>query len=665
MTSTTINTVQMFALADTYIATENVRAETVHDAEAIKLLAGSIRHFGRLLEPLKAYIDKDGKAAVWDGGRRHTALRMIEADGDGVGAVILENVAVFITTQDDASAASLATFVREDQHPADQFLAYNAKFDEGMSAEQIAAAFAVETKTVNQLLRFRTLSPEVLEAFRAGRFGLDVAYAFTLTTDHDKQRALLEATGDKGFDAWSIKRALTAGAVTARDQWARFIGREAYEEAGGTFVLDLFSQHQADEQWSNGDLVKELAQKKLDAMEAALLAEGWAKMIVPQYSYGWQEGYEAMKAEGPTKKGQPRAFTAEQMAQGVVFIVFQHGGDFEVKKGFRKVGKTASGPAIPKPDQELYGWGHKGHHVLTQVATDVTRYAIANNPQAAADALLATLAWSVLRKPQYGSAQNQVATNLNVDSRFNSRTEGAEIVGGDLLDGDIKEWSDRLPNQIVAFCEAVAALSMVDKMLLQAHCFAATIDGIETQIGLGDADRRRHLGWMARHAKAEPMGLWSPSEAFLKGGSKDALQFATLELAGSKSSESAKKGDLVKNVANLASAKPWMPKLLASFMDVKDAEPKVRTGLTANDDKDRDATSEAEYLGWLAEAFVNEHGENAVDANQMAALALEAEVSDGPEAFGDPNYGWTRSDASNSAQSYLDNQGDAASGDDA
>ena len=644
---TTLNTVQKFALGDTYIAKENVRADTVHDADAIRMLAGSIRHFGRLLEPLKAYIDADGRAAVWDGGRRHTALRMIEADGDGVGAVIVEAVDVFVTTQDDAAAASLATFVREDQHPADQFLAYNAKFDEGMSAEQIAAAFAVEAKTVNQLLRFRTLAPEIFEAFRAGRFGLDVAYAFTLTTEHDKQRALLEAQPeDRDFRAHDVKRALTASAVTARDKWARFIGRDAYEAAGGAFLMDLFSQGQADEQWSDGDLVRELAQGKLRQMEDEFLAEGWSAMIVPQNSWGWQDGYTAMKAEGPTKKNKPRSFTAEQMAQGVVFVVFDYSGDVEIKKGYQKVKKTAVA-ALPKPDQALYGWGHKGHHVLTQVATDVTRLAIASNPQAAADALLATLAWSALRKSNYSSTLTSMASNLTVDHRFSARTDGAEVIGTDCLDADLKEWSDRLPKTMVAFCEAVATLGVADKMLLQAHCFAATIDGIESQVGLGSADRRRHLGWMARHAKAEVQNAWRPDHAFLKGGSKDALSAAMAQVGNTPLGSGAKKGDLVNVVERNVTDSGWRPKLLTTFMDVSDP-------ITAADIPGLEvARTEAEYLGWIMDHLVDEEGMDEVAAEQLAANILADDLKSAGVEFGAEGYDWSRADAGSSAAEWM------------
>ncbi|GAW42435.1 Chromosome-partitioning protein Spo0J [Brevundimonas sp. SH203] len=655
-----LNTVVKLPLSQTYIAGENVRAETAHDADKIALLAGSIRHFGRLLEPLKAYIDADGRAAVWDGGRRWTALKLIEAEADGVGAVIVEAVDVFVTSQEDASAASLATFVREDQHPADEFLAYNAKFDEGMSAEQIAAAFAVSPKTVTQLLRFRTLSPRVLEAFRSGRFDLDVAYAFTLTTDHDKQHALLDAQpGDKPFYAHHIKSALTKGAVTANHKWARFIGRDAYAAAGGTFVQDLFSHHQADEQWSDGDLVHELAQGKLREMENGFLAEGWSKMIVAEYSWGWQDGYEVMKPEGEGKKNKPKPFTAEQMAQGIVFLVPQHGADFEVKKGYRKLGKKVDVNAplpLAKREPALYGWGHKGHHVMTQVATEATRVALVYQPDVAMIAMATQLAWATLRKDRWGRPERDGLPSRLLPETRHGKTPEVKVKGQDLVGEEVDAWSKRLPEGRVAFCDAIAALTVEERQSLMALCFALTLDADEEKIESRNADRWTHLGWMANKAGVVIEQAWTPDWNFINGGSKDALLDVIATVGNSSPGAGAKKADLSDIVAHNARELGWRPQLLATFTEVAAPEP---VSAEADDDavdqdEDRDAADEAEYLGWIEAALIETHGLADVDAKAVALRALidERAQANGAEV-GDEHYNWTRADAAMSATDYL------------
>lgn len=567
---TTLNTVQKFALSDTYVAPENVRADTAHDADALKLLAGSIRHFGRLLEPMKGYVDADGKAAIWDGGRRHAALNLIAADADGVGRVITDAIDVYVTTQEEAAAASLATFVREDMHPADQFLAYNAKFDAGMSPDQIAAAFAVESKTVSQLLRFRTLAPEVMEAFRAGKFGLDVAFAFTLTTDQDKQRTVLKKAGEKAPAPWWVKEQLTEGAIRAHDKWAQFVGREAYAEAGGTFLSDLFSNREADEQWANGDLVRQLAQTKLTALEFELEAEGWGKVIVSHDSYGWASGHTRMKAEGPAaKKGQPRPFSADQMANGVAFIVCGYNG-VEVERGWQKLGKAATNPNAPVPpakaDPARYGWGHKGHHVMTTVATEATRVALATNIDAGFDAAVGQIAWAVLRRPQYGSAGSVLASSILPE---HNRRNGPDvkIEGRGVYDQALLHWDEQLPDDLIPFMDAVAELSTDEAKELLALCFAATLDADQPKIDDYEARGRwTHLGWVARHAGVDFQTAWTPDRDFVSGGSKDALHAVNKSHGNRAWPESAKKAEMVAVVSDIASKKGWRPVLLTDLL---------------------------------------------------------------------------------------------------
>lgn len=662
---TTLNTVQKFALADTYIAKENVRADTAHDPDKIALLAGSIRHFGKLLEPLKAYIDADGKAAVWDGGRRWTALKLIESEGDGVGAVIIEAVDVFITSQDEASAASLATFVREDQHPADEFLAYNAKFDEGMSAEQIAAAFAVEAKDVAKLLRFRTLAPEILSAFRAGRFGLDVAFAFTLTTDQDKQRSVLNAhPEDKPLYVWKVRDALTENAIRAYDKWARFVGREAYAEAGGDFLVDLFSDHEADEEWANAGLVKTLAEQKLGKMEADLLAEGWSKVVVSHSAYGWQEGYAAMKPEGEAaKKGKAKTFTAEQKSKGVVFIVFGY-GEHEVKPGYEKVGKSKT-DAAPKPDQALYGWGHGGHHIMTQVATEATRVALVYQPDVALTAMATHLAWATLRKDRWGRPERDSLPSRLLPEVRHGKTPDVQVKGQELVAEEVEAWSKRLPEGRVAFCDAIAALRPDERAALLALCFALTLDADEEKIDNRNADRWTHLGWMAKEAGVDIQQAWMPGHEFVKGGSKEALLGVITEVGNTSPGANAKKADLVNIVEHNAVEHGWRPQLLRTFMDVKDAEPKPKPSLGETPADEGDATSEDEYLGWIASALVNKHGLTVEQAKETATAALAHELADVEGGFGDPSYSWTESDAYASATTYLEAQDEEAASADA
>src|SRR5262249_25597866 len=71
----------------------------------------------------------------------------------------------------------------------------------------------------------------------------------------------------------AIRRALTEGAVRSTDSIARFVGLEAYEQAGGYIKSDLFQDVAYLE---NPEILQRLATEKLQAEAEKLSAEGWA-----------------------------------------------------------------------------------------------------------------------------------------------------------------------------------------------------------------------------------------------------------------------------------------------------------------------------------------------------------------------------------------------------
>ncbi|MFN4296959.1 MAG: ParB/RepB/Spo0J family partition protein [Brevundimonas sp.] len=639
-----------FKLADLRLATENARHGHIYDIDGLMQLAMSLRALYRatgraLIEPLKAYADDTG-GAVWDGGRRLAALNLLADDGDAEALAIIDAVPVIVTTQEEARIASAATFVREDMHPTDRFLMWNTLFDQGQTPEQIAAAVGASAKDVGQLLRFRMLAPEIFAAFKAGEMEFDAALAFTLSEDQDRQRDVLASFNGKPPRAADVRQRIKKGSVDAMDRRARWVGRVAYAKAGGTFLTDLFSHREIDETWSDEPLLQRLFDEKMAKTLADLKAEGWGHAEARDGGWGWSKGFERLTPEGAGKKGK-KAFTAEQMKGGYAFVLFEY-NDVKIERGWAKEKKVKGGDTafLPpaKADPARFGFGHKGHHIMTQVATDATKVALARNPKAAADAMLAHLAWAVLRKPQYGSTQQQLASNLVVDPRFASRPDHVAVEGLFDLNCDLAAWKTRLPATVIAFCEAVAALSADDKLTLQALCYAATLDGVEVQIGMGTADRRRHLGWMGSHAGVAVDDVWTPDEAFLKGGSKEALLAAVKEADG-KDMPNAKKGDLVAYVDTLVALKGWRPALLKGFMDVTDPKgDKVRA------DDPTQAPDEETYLAWIADALVTHHGVPGVQAGELAARFLREELERASCVFGDENYGWTRADAAGCAE---------------
>lgn len=569
-----VTTTTRLPLASLELAPENARYGQEHDADALAQLAVSITAVG-LLDPLKVYQVGD-TYRVWDGGRRLAALQRMVA----LPAHLADGIPVIVTDAATADLASLATFIREDMHPAEKFLAWNAQFDAGHSEDMIAAACGVSRREVAQLLRFRTLAPEVLEAFRAGRMDFDAALAFTLTTDHEAQRSLLDSFGEGQADPWAIRDALRRGSVRATDKRAGVVGREAYEAAGGRFLSDLFSDREVDETWQDVALLQRLYDARLAEEVEKIGAEGWGDVIVNEEPWGWQNGLHRMDPEG-----EDGGWTADQLADGVAVLVVGYSGQLEVKRGLRRsqaaINAKAANASPAKVKPALYGFGHKGHETMTRVATAATQAAVAARPDLAYDALVAQIAWSGCAP--YGS-QQQGASKLGI-----SYADRPKALAGEVREA-LEAWAKRLPtNNRVAFVQAVADLSAEEKAQLLALGFAASLSAVEEKVAEQANEARQEIGWLARRAGVDFAAVWTPDAEFLKSASRDALLAAVKELAPRELDRwtGAKKGALVEFVAQKAEQAAWTPEFLRQLVAEPEAAKPARKGkkARANDDE--------------------------------------------------------------------------------
>ncbi len=127
-------------------------------------------------------------------------------------------------------------------HPADQFEAFRRLADErGFGAEEIAARFGVTPQVVRQRLRLGSVSPRLVQLYRDGNLALDQLMAFAIIGDQAWQESIYERLSyDR--EAGTIRRLLTETHIVATDRRARFVGLEAYIEAGGTILRDLFTE---------------------------------------------------------------------------------------------------------------------------------------------------------------------------------------------------------------------------------------------------------------------------------------------------------------------------------------------------------------------------------------------------------------------------------------
>ncbi|WFU64905.1 ParB/RepB/Spo0J family partition protein [Bradyrhizobium brasilense] len=256
----------------------NNARKTPHSEAMVEAYAASIAAKG-ILQNLVVEPELDGEGAatgcylvtIGEGRRLAQLLRVKRKEIKKT-----EPIRCIVDTANDPHEISLDENVtRESMHPADQFEAFRKQADErGLGAEEIAARFGVTPNVVRQRLRLGAVSPKLIQLYRDGDLALEQVMAFAITDDQARQEAVYERlTYDR--DASTIRRLLTETHVAATDRRARFVGLEAYTEAGGTVLRDLFTEDRGGylEDVSLLDLlVTARLGREADSLRAA---EGW------------------------------------------------------------------------------------------------------------------------------------------------------------------------------------------------------------------------------------------------------------------------------------------------------------------------------------------------------------------------------------------------------
>lgn len=187
-----------------------------------------------------------------------------------------EPIRCIVDTANDPHEISLDENVtRENMHPVEQCEAFKKLAEErGFGAEEIAARFGVTPHVVRQRLRLGAVSPKLMKVYRNGDLALDQLMAFAITEDHARQKAAYERLS-YNRDASTIRRMLTETHVAATDRRAIFVGVEAYTEAGGTILRDLFMDDRGG-YFEDVALLDLLVTGKLErAADAVREVEGW------------------------------------------------------------------------------------------------------------------------------------------------------------------------------------------------------------------------------------------------------------------------------------------------------------------------------------------------------------------------------------------------------
>ncbi|PIO99495.1 ParB/RepB/Spo0J family partition protein [Pleomorphomonas carboxyditropha] len=281
------------------LSQSNVRR--VKAGVSVEELAEDIARRGTLLQSLnvRPVLDADGHETgmfeVPAGGRRYQALAILVkqkrlAKTAPVPCVV-RDPSTPILAEDDSLAENTQ---RVPLHPLDQFRAFLELRTKGMTEEEIAAAYFTTVQVVKQRLRLAAVSPALHEVYAEDGMTLEMLMAFTVNPDHARQEQVWETIQNAyNRQPWHIRQLLTETTIPASDKRALFVGVEAYEQAGGVVLRDLF---EADEGgWlQDPALLDRLVSDKLKAIAEEIAAEGWKWIAVDtDLPYGYNGGLRA------------------------------------------------------------------------------------------------------------------------------------------------------------------------------------------------------------------------------------------------------------------------------------------------------------------------------------------------------------------------------------
>ncbi|TPI54210.1 ParB/RepB/Spo0J family partition protein [Mesorhizobium sp. B3-1-3] len=241
-------------------------------------LAASIEAHGLIHNLVTRKAPKGAKFEVVAGGRRLGALRLLLEEGRTVqGTAVTKDYPVRAVLREEGSDTEISLAEndqREPMHPVDEVIAYRDLVEQGMAAEDIAARFGKSVVTVRQRVKLANLSPRILDVMRAGELTLEQAKALAVTDDHSAQEAAWFEQDGWSRNPANLRSFLTSAHVRGNDRLARFVGIEAYEDAGGGLLRDLFAEDGLTFLIDRPLLVK-LASERLDAAADTLRPLGW------------------------------------------------------------------------------------------------------------------------------------------------------------------------------------------------------------------------------------------------------------------------------------------------------------------------------------------------------------------------------------------------------
>lgn len=281
---------EIVPLSDLVKSPFNVRT-IPYSVDSVRSLAETIASVG-LLQNLTVHDMVDGKSGVAAGGRRLSAMQWLAEEGR------LRTDHPVTVKRVSVELAKLASFIENDQraamHPAEQIAHFGRLAAEGKTPAQIGDGMGYGSRHVQRMLKLANLAPVLMEKLAADELSVEQCQALCLEDDQTRQVEIFEGVkaSYSSVPAHLLKSAVTDTELRITSPQFVFIGREAYEAAGGWVREDLFSQEEG-EGTADRVLVDRLVQEKLDSIARDIQQqEGW-KWAQGRAARIWHHGEDA------------------------------------------------------------------------------------------------------------------------------------------------------------------------------------------------------------------------------------------------------------------------------------------------------------------------------------------------------------------------------------
>jgi len=557
-----------------------------------------------------------------------------------------EPIRCVLDTENDATEISLDENVtREAMHPADQFERFRELAENrGWGAEEIAARFGVTAHVVRQRLRLGAISPKLMQVYRDGGLSLDQLMAFAITEDHDLQEQVFDNLS-YNREPWIIRRDLTMANVEASDRRARFIGADAYAEAGGTIIRDLFTEDRGG-YFEDAALLDRLVIAKLEGIAAEVqAAEGWkwvsahieyphahgmrrsyphpvelsqedaaaydaAQEELERLSAEWQDAdvdlpdevdqwFAALEAEIERIDAKRRAYDADEIARGGVFVILNHDGTVRIERGFIRAEDEAPEPeeadsathevdgATVTEDGEIVGDAGNGEDAEPQaededagdagkplsdlLVRDLTahrtlglRLALGEQPDMALVAVVHALAAQTFYRGGEASCLEIRLTSAYLASH----ADGIEDTpAAKALADRHAGWASDVPRDVADLWAFVAGLDQASLMALLAHCASLTVNAVRVPWEQ-KPNARATVEKLASAVALDMTAHWTPTEkTYLGRVTKAHILAAVRDGVGDDAAEriaGLKKTEMAQAAEQLLAGTGWLPNVLCT-----------------------------------------------------------------------------------------------------